>query len=467
MSLERLRLDELAGAWVGDRSTPFQIGLLGVLDAAPFRRPDGITDLERVADEVARRAALVPQLRRRVVPAGGLRGRPVWAEDPGFDPREHVAVVRSVPRGDLGSWVAARAVAPLDPDRPLWRVDVVGGLPDGRLGLLVVVHHVLADGRGGLRIVAALLDDSPARTVEPAAPRTAPPLPSGAELLRDNLASLGTRHARGPAPPRHGGSTAGLRAALQDFRGPEPPTTLPDHVGPGRRLVQVAAPLDDLLHAARSHGVTLNDLLLTAVTDGLRELLSARGELTDGMQLRTTVPVASGPGQAAGMLVVPLPVGEPDATVRLNRIHDSTVRRKARLEAAGGEVTGALELPLPLARLVVRQGRRWGSRHVSLTVSNVPGPTEPLWLAGARMTDAIAVAPLVPHVPLAIAALSYAGSFVVSVNADAAVHDLDVMGDGLARALARYGDGPPVTVPRPRRRTSEDGPMTRAAGAGP
>jgi hypothetical protein len=75
---------------------------------------------------------------------------------------------------------------------------------------------------------------------------------------------------------------------------------------------------------------------------------------------------------------------------------------------------------------------------VTLAVSNVPGPTTPLWLAGARMERAVPIAPLVPSVPLSVAALSYAGSLVVSVNADAAIGDLEIMASGISRAFGRW-----------------------------
>lgn len=231
------------------------------------------------------------------------------------------------------------------------------------------------------------------------------------------------------------------RAVRADFRGPAPTTSLPRQVGSARRMVEITQPLDGLRAAGHALGVTINDLVLAAVTEGLRDLLVSRGDLSPGMVLRTTVPVASGSGQASGMLVVPLPVGEADPAARLAAIHAVTSAGKARLAGAdpGGGADGLLRLPAPLARPLVRWGRRWGSSKVHLAVSNVPGPTAPLWLAGARMLDAVPIAPLVPLVPLAVAALSYAGSLAMSINADAAITDLEVMRSGVARALGRYG----------------------------
>ena len=183
----------------------------------------------------------------------------------------------------------------------------------------------------------------------------------------------------------------------------------------------------------------MNDLVLAAVTEGLRELLAGRGELTDGLFLRATVPVATGrAGQAMGMLVVDLPVGERDAGRRLSLIAAATRAGKADLRDTEGDVTDLLHMPWPVLRVAVRWGRRVGSSRVNLSVSNVTGPAAPLWLAGARMVAVVPVAPLVPLVPLSVAAISYAGSLSVAANADAAIHDLPELGQAMARSLRAY-----------------------------
>jgi diacylglycerol O-acyltransferase len=115
-------------------------------------------------------------------------------------------------------------------------------------------------------------------------------------------------------------------------------------------------------------------------------------------------------GQAMGMMVVDLPIAEPDPLRRLARINQATTTRKAQLRAAGGNVTDILRLPLPLVWAFVRWGRRIGSSRVNLSVSDVPGP------------------------------LSYAGSLAVAVNADAAVVDLDLAAAGMTRSFSRYRD---------------------------
>ena len=140
------------------------------------------------------------------------------------------------------------------------------------------------------------------------------------------------------------------------------------------------------------------------------------------------------------MMVVDMPVGEPDPARRLATIVERTSARKARLRATGGSGPHMLDLPIPVARILIPWARRRGSRMIDLSVTNVPGPAAPLWFAGARMVEALPIAPLVPLVGLTVAALSYDGRLVVTVNADGAVRDLDVLGDGIAPALAAPDD---------------------------
>ena len=112
---------------------------------------------------------------------------------------------------------------------------------------------------------------------------------------------------------------------------------------------------------------------------------------------------------------------------------------KTRVRAGGGDVFDILHLPRPLARLAVRWMRRSAHRHINMFVTNVPGPARPLWLAGARMLDAVPVAPLTADVPVGVAALSYAGTLAVSVNVDAAVTDVDILARGFDRGFTDLG----------------------------
>lgn len=411
-----------------------QLGLLGIFDAGPFERPGGGVDTERVVQELAARAARVPTLRARILWPRPGRGRPLRVDDPAFQPLRHLRVVVPADPADLGTWAAGRATRPLEPDRPLWRGEVAD-LGDGRFAVLVVLSHLLADGPAGVAVLGRLLDVLPG------------PDPATPGAVTGPAGPVGWR----PTAPRRSG-LRDLGAAMRTFAGPEPATSLPRDIGPDRRLGVVRVPLPWLREVAHREGVTVNDLLLTAVAGGFRRLLAGRGEPVAGLTLRCTVPAAAGrPGrQVTGMLVVPLPVGEPPARC-LALVHAETTEGKARL-AAGGRDLAALHLPFPLARPLLRRLRRFGSRRITAAVADVVGPREPLELAGARLLEAVPIAPLAALVPLSLAALSYADVLVVSVNADAAIKDLGAFTDGMAASfterLGRPLPGPPPTSRR-------------------
>ena len=437
-------MDELVNAWVADECTPFQIALLGVFDATPFLLAEGAVDVPRIRRELALRAGRVPALRRRVVWTHLGEGMPVWAPDPAFDPDRHIEGGTLPPGAELPDWAANRIVRPLPLDRPLWRAEVVDGLPGRRFAIVIVVHHVAADGIAGVALAGSLLDSSSEPPPPSAPPPASPPLPSHRDLLRDRWDAVWAtlRRARPPSVAtlsRVRDLAAQVRAASSDLRTRTSATSLPRTVGRTRRLVIVHQPLGELRRTGHSLGATVNDLLLAAVTGGMRDLLAQRGDDVGSLRLRTSVPAATRVGgQASGIMLVDLPVSEPDPLRRLTSITGTTITAKRHLHAGAPDITEVMHLPMPLARVGMRWMRRFGGTRVNLFVTDVPGPTAPLWLAGARLLEAVPVAPLVQHVGLGVAALSYAGDLAVSVHADGSVADLQALADGMTTDFAAF-----------------------------
>jgi diacylglycerol O-acyltransferase / wax synthase len=135
---------------------------------------------------------------------------------------------------------------------------------------------------------------------------------------------------------------------------------------------------------------------------------------------------------------VPLPVGEPDPCTRLQLISAETRQRK---QHADDGFAAMLTMPASLARIGVAWARRAASGHVGLYVSNVPGPPFPLYLAGARLLEAVPLAPLVAGVALSVTALSYDGVLAVALLADGEVSDLGALAAGVQRSLDQHAIG--------------------------
>jgi Wax ester synthase/diacylglycerol acyltransferase catalytic domain len=116
-----------------------------------------------------------------------------------------------------------------------------------------------------------------------------------------------------------------------------PRTSLNRQVGGHRTLALIRSRLGLAKRIAHAHDAKINDIVRAAVGGGLRELLASRGEQVDALVLRAMVPVSlhhERPGQARGnldgMMIVPLPLGEPDRLQLLERVAAETLDRKKR-----------------------------------------------------------------------------------------------------------------------------------------
>jgi len=206
--------------------------------------------------------------------------------------------------------------------------------------------------------------------------------------------------------------------------------------GGSRRLGAVSLDLERARAVAHAHAAKINDVLLTVVAGGVRELLIGRKEPVSGLELRVSVPAnlrrsgARDLGNAVGAMVVGLPAGEPDAVRRLERIAAAT--RAAKVAQHPAYVEGSTA-GLAAAGLLVPFARR--QRLVNLFVTNVPGPAAALYLLGARIDRLMPIVMPAGNVTVIVAALSYRGQLDVVVDA-AGCDDLGVLVAGMERAWA-------------------------------
>jgi diacylglycerol O-acyltransferase len=411
------------------------IALIGVVEESPLTGPDGAIALDRIRSFIEARLSRAPQLLRTLRPTRLGRGTPAWIDAPHFDVSDHVVLAPAdgplTTEDDFLSWCARRSLIPLDRTRPLWRLDIIPELPGGRAGIVLVLHHVVADGLRGVALVTSLLDPTPDEVAGDAAWRPRP-APSDLELIMDNLRSRWDT-VRRFRPSRLLKSARTLRALWRAGGGPAPATSLTGPIGGKRHLT--VHPIDRLRAAAHARGCTINDLLIAAVTTGLRDLLSRRGECRDGLVLRASVPVGARQGSEGGMFIARLPVGVPDEAERLKIIMQATATGKSRPDQG---VAGIVALPASLAWLGVAWAKRAAATHINLYVTNVPGPTSTLYLGGARLMEAVPLAPLVAGVRLSVTALSYGGQFAVSLLADDSMPDLPVLAAGARGAFEGY-----------------------------
>lgn len=435
-AVDRASPADLAFLAMDNGKVPEQFGVVLMLDARDLAGADRL-DLGRVQQLLAERIQAIPRMRQRLVRVAPGCGGPIWVDDDRFDVRRHVRGVRCRQPGDEQALLDTAldvVLTPLPRTGPLWSAAFVTGLADGRSALVLVLHHVLADGIGGLAVLASLVDPGGRASMTP----FPQPRPSNKALVRDSFSRRW--RALGGAPR----SWRLLRSSMSASGGLHPPRiadcSLMQPTGPRRRLAVVRADLDALRRAAHRQGATTNDAILVAVAGALHRVLLGRGESVGSLVV--TVPVSgrrsaseSSLGNMVSPLIVPVPTtGDVEA-----RLHAVAAEVRASKTAASGPPPIALLgwLFRPLAAL---GGYRWYMNHqrrFHTLVSHLRGPDETFTFGGATIASAV---------PIGVAeggtatvyfeVLSYAGMVTISAIVDPDhFPDLGVLTEGLIREL--------------------------------
>jgi WS/DGAT/MGAT family acyltransferase len=444
--LERLSSFDAANMRVESHGGPMHVAAVGVVDGTAMCDAAGRLRLEEVRADLERRLPLAPRLRQVLVrPRPGL-GAPVWADDARFDIGAHVQA-RPVPApGDEAALLAAclqLKQPPLDRSRPLWELWLLPGLADGNVGVLFRLHHAVADGIAAMAMMGALFGATPGAPPTPAWPWRPAPAPSPWRLFTDTwrqrsdaAAVAGSRLRRPAAIVQSLGARARqLRLIFGEGLAPRVSWNRP--AGARRRLLLVRVDLASAKAVAHAHGGTVNDVVLAAVAGGARRLLASRGELRPGLVLKAGVAAAARDpadlaptGNRAAVMLVPLPVSEPDPARALAQIARLTRARKRYppYQPSGRFAQRAMVWAMPRQRLV------------NLFTSNLPGPPGPLYLADARVLELFQVGVVQGNLTVAVGVLSYFGQLNVTILGDAdAVPDLNTFADGAAEALTQLG----------------------------
>lgn len=460
-----------------DRSAHMHIGGVMVFDPPPEGDPPSVDDVRQ--DLLARLPNLPRWSQRLSAPhTGGLRW-PTWEEDEEFEIANHVVAARiPEPRGEqeLLGWAAGYYSQRLDRTRPLWEV-AVGELNGGRWAMVSKTHHCMVDGVGSVDLAQSMLDVEPSTASKSAPPRPTATRASGGEAQRTDggasalaaqiggagleLVRSGLGAVRGML--RFGVDTAAHpdRARQALIRGravasllyrdeviPAPRTTLNEPIGPNRRLAAIEIPLGDLKEIKRTLGGTVNDVVLAGAAGGLRRLLLERGEELPAGGLRAMVPVnirSATDRLAAGnritSLFVHLPVAESDPKARYLRQVEEAETLKAGTQAIGSSsLLDLTSLAPPVIHSMLARSL-YATRLFNVTITNVPGPQQPLYAFGCRMRAAWPLVPLAAEHALGIAVFSYDGNVFVCLNADRdAVRDLDVAVRGIEASLRKLVD---------------------------
>ena len=415
-------------------------------------------DYDDVLQMISRRLQYVPRFRQKLAPVPFGLGRPVWVDDPHFNLEYHVrhtALPAPGSRAKLNSLVARIMSQQLDRAKPLWEMWFAEGLAGNRFALITKTHHSLVDGISGTDIMSVILDPSSESPeierddwrpgIEPSSDQLM------VEALRERLTSptevMRSVQSAAGDPATFPGRLIGSLRALGEWLGSgfaAPASSLNRPIGPHRRFETVNVPLDDLKRIKNAFGGTVNDVVLTVVSGGLRRLLMGRGERVDELEVRAMVPVSVRADHQRGSLgnmvanvLAILPIYEPDPLERLQVISESMTDLKSSGQAVGAQLLtsiGEFAPPTIVAqasRLVARQ------RAFNLVITNVPGPQIPLYTLGREMLEIYPVLPLSGNTTLGVALLSYNGSVGFGLLCDyETTEDIGELAEGIEKSVA-------------------------------
>ena len=423
--------------------TPMHMGTLGIFEGPPLHDTRGHLRLEDVRNRIEGRLDLVPKLRRRIQGPVLPGAPPVWIDDPHFDIAHHVEVRRlSRPGSNEQLWEECNQLMgqPLDRAWPLWHFCVIDGLADQRVAVVARIHHALADGLAGVEIGTLLFDIDTEPVSAPAAnretsqawhPEAPPALAIRAVQDLDRLSAIGCRWMErggraGRHPLRTGRGAArlgGAFAALARSGLLRPATSLNRAIGSERLGLGVRVPLNSLHTTAHALGVTLNEIVLTAVGGGIARLLEQRGEARPP-DIQVLVPVGLEPDHRESLdnrvsvWFVRVPLEPADPLDRLHSVSRSSSRARVHHEELAAEA--ALDLTSAAPQQVIKCVAQLINHQplFNLVVTNVPGPSDPLYLLRAAMVEVYPFVPLAGNLTIGVAAMSYDDYLSFGILAD-------------------------------------------------
>jgi diacylglycerol O-acyltransferase / wax synthase len=472
-------------------NTPMHVGSVAVFEGpAPT-----YGDIVRL---LLSKLPLVPRYRQRVRPVPMQLGRPMWVDDPHFQILYHVrhTAVPSPGSDEQLRNLAGRVLGQrLDMAKPLWELWLVEGLADNRWAIISKVHHCMVDGIAGTDLMQLMFDLTPDATHDAPQDWTPQRNPSDLSLVAGAVTESMTHPLQQlMSMPNVGGAmrtVKGLADSSRHLAQTVPslarqavtPTarSLNGPIGPHRRWAWTEGKFEEFKAVRTALGGTVNDVVLTAISTGFRDLLKGRGELSsDRLVVRTMVPVSVRRPDERGSLnnqvsavFVDLPVGQADPVARLTAIRRQMDEYKRAMQAVDARsIISMGDFVAPtLLSLGVRATLQAGQMWCQAVTTNVPGPRVPLYVLGKRMCTATAYVPIAGGTRCSIGIFSYLNTMTFGINADFDGYpDVDVLSGGIRRGIDELlavatKDGGPKAARKAPGSEPKSGTATTAAAA--
>ena len=427
-------------------NTPQHVGGMGIYD--PSTAPGGAVRFKGVIANFERRLHKHTIFRSRLVKVPGNVDRPYWVQDANFDVEFHIRHIALPQPGDwrqLCILVARLHARPLDMNRPLWEayiiegLDNIPGVPNGGFAIYTKMHHALVDGAGGSSIMSVIhdLEPDPAAVPQAEAVVTADVMPNSVYLASsaavNNIKNTAKMVSGGVGVLRDLGKMA-IGMAQKKIPMPSiksPRTRFNTPVGPHRVFEAAEFPLADIKAIKDLCEVKINDVVLAIIAGGLRHYLIHHKELPDE-SLAVSIPLdmrtrrgMTDENNQVGSVFVELHTNIADPLTRLAEVYRSS--QEAKIYGENSPLVDVLRLagvlPPALTRpLVNTYVNNQLTQHlplgISSVVSNVAGPTFPLYSAGAQMVRYYGLGLLTPGVGLFHLIFSSNGIMTLSILGD-------------------------------------------------
>ncbi len=454
-------------------AVPMHVGGLTILDPATAPRNFGFHTVRHLIES---RLHLLPMFRRRLVQSPLNLDLPYWIEDPEFDIEHHVrhrALAQPGNDKQLADFICDVMSTRLDRSMPLWRAYYIEGLSGGRVALLTKIHHACVDGVSGAELLSVLLDltAEPRAAAPPEIPWEPEPVPSPMQLavstaknmLQRPREALRLLRETGPFLFSAGREALAHRRARAEADGKEAAAAPEDRsVGAAPRMrfnTTITArrafafrsvPLADIKLIKNAFGTSVNDVVLGICAGALRKYLEAKHELPE-QSLIAGVPVSvrtaddqGTPGNKVTMARTALHTEIADPVERLQALSKRMMKVKRSFRATPARrMMDWVNVPSP--GLLAQAARLYENFSIqdyvyptyNLIISNVPGPQQPLYFAGARVQANYPVS--IPYHGLAfnVTVMSYLDDLDFGLTAHrTTVPDIDHLMDLLVEAAA-------------------------------
>jgi diacylglycerol O-acyltransferase len=431
----------------------------------------------------------IPRYRQRVVIPPMNMGLPVWDWDPKFDIRNHVHE-RRLKSGDEQEFKAAASDVLsncLDPEHPRWDFTLLRGLKNGRTGMVVRVHHCLADGIAGIGLMNVIMDSSPK---VPRLPRKrirfeAPPPRDPASLLVDGFITSSFSVVQKLLSMQS--DILGIAEKVLASRGwpvEEFLRLLPSLAAPIQRMPfntvckgperfgWTEVPLDEIKAIRHAFEVSVNDVVLAIFTLAFRKYALSHGVDLKERLLRIVVPVnvrnhhnQNDLGNRISFIPVSVPLEEGDPRKIIAAVHRCMDFLKVSHAADFVGLFGSMLslMPVPMQAVAWPLLSKAPISLCNVICTNVPGPQEPLYLLGHKLLSCYPHVPIGGEMGINCAVLTYNGGTYFGLTSDVnAMPDLPKFEQFIDESFGELAKAARVKVAHPKQQAIKRRPRVAA-----